>query len=222
MSSKVFKNEKDEKLYLSSQEYLANDLVFIRDEMGNKKYLRLKLQKNMGPKREGLGLGAGIEDIEGLEESETKSVYPKELMAGFWTRLVAFTLDSLIAGALARILVDGVLNLIGAEISQNLYLPLKTLVFVLYFTLTNLATGGQTLGKMILGLRVVRLDGGNLKKSDILIREFIGRFIHNFSSLGVLYVITAFTKYKQNISDYFADTSVISLDKLALYKKTDL
>lgn len=219
MSGKVFKNEKDEKLYLSSQEYLSNDLVFIKDEMGNKKYLRLKHQKNMGPNNQFFGPGPGLKD---LEESETKSAYPEELMAGFWTRLVAFILDSLIAGALAKILVDGTLNLIGAEISQNFYLPLKTLVFLLYFTLTTLATGGQTLGKMILGLRVVRLDGSPLKKSDIFIREFVGRFIHNFSVLGLLYVITAFTKYKQNISDYFADTSVINLDKLSLYRKTDL
>ena len=66
---------------------------------------------------------------------------------------------------------------------------------------------GQTLGKMVFGLRVVSVKHETLSWSDVIFREWIGRFISNIFKL--LYVLVAILPDNQGIHDYFADTKVV-------------
>lgn len=153
-----------------------------------------------------------------FENEFGKDVYPLELYAGFFRRFFAFLLDALIGGALGKIVIDTIFVIFRIDSSLVVYGLLKTLITLLYFTLSTYLNDGQTLGKMIFGLRVVSLDGNKLTLPQVLTREFFGRFIHTYGILIVLYILTAFTERKQNLSDLLADTSVIDLSKEKAYK----
>ncbi|PTH69176.1 RDD family protein, partial [Staphylococcus agnetis] len=84
---------------------------------------------------------------------------------------------------------------------------LNALLYFLYFVLMT-KYFQQTLGKMILGIKVYRKD---LKKplwSDVIFREWIGRIISNIL-LGLPYLAVFFTPKHIGVHDYFADTVVI-------------
>jgi uncharacterized RDD family membrane protein YckC len=66
---------------------------------------------------------------------------------------------------------------------------------------------GQTLGKMVFGLKVVDLKKNGLSWGTVLFREWIGRFISSTVIVG--YIIVAFLPHKQGLHDLFADTSVV-------------
>jgi uncharacterized RDD family membrane protein YckC len=80
------------------------------------------------------------------------------------------------------------------------------IIFYGYFVLMT-KIFGQTIGKMVFGLKVVTLDGKPLSWSTILFREWIGRFISVTIIIG--YIIVAFLPKKQGIHDLFVDTTVI-------------
>ncbi len=138
--------------------------------------------------------------------------YPNFFYAGFFIRFFSFLVDSIIAGALVRVIIGGSMNILFT----SYYLPdlahngLKLLITLLYFTIMTYATNGQTLGKMIFGLRVVSFKEERLKLSTVITREFFGRIIHSFGLLRLLYVICAFSPKKQHLADIFADTSVVT------------
>jgi uncharacterized RDD family membrane protein YckC len=78
---------------------------------------------------------------------------PAPELAGVWPRIGARLLDALLVGVVAGI-VGGLLGL-----PDNMGLLLTLVAMIGYETLM-LSNGGQTLGKMLLGLRVVRADLG--------------------------------------------------------------
>jgi uncharacterized RDD family membrane protein YckC len=69
---------------------------------------------------------------------------------------------------------------------------------------------GQTIGKMVMGLRVVSATNNQLSWSQIVFREGVGRFLQQaFFFLYTIYVMVAFTNKKQGLHDKIADTHVI-------------
>ncbi|WP_088006643.1 RDD family protein [Indiicoccus explosivorum] len=130
--------------------------------------------------------------------------------AGFWVRFWAYLADLLITAALAGLLIRPLFMLTGwGGDAASWYAPvgiLSSLLFYAYFVLTTKFLG-QTAGKMIFGLRVVRLDDQPLDWGTVLFREWIGRF---FSAvIWPLYWIVGFTPKKQGIHDFIADTTVV-------------
>ncbi|ANU11417.1 RDD family protein [Planococcus antarcticus DSM 14505] len=130
--------------------------------------------------------------------------------AGFWVRFWAYLIDLLVIAGLISILIKPVFALIGLETSDMpWYAPyaiLSAVVFYGYFILmTKFFT--QTVGKMIMGIRVVSLKSDNMSWMTLLFREWIGRFIS--VTILPLYWIVGFTPLKQGIHDYIADTTVV-------------
>ena len=68
----------------------------------------------------------------------------------------------------------------------------------------------QTVGKIIMGIKVVSRDDSQLTWSTIIFREVIGRFISKL--LVIPYLLVAFTPKKEALHDIFADTFVIHED----------
>ncbi|MFP7492322.1 RDD family protein [Terribacillus saccharophilus] len=149
--------------------------------------------------------------VEELSEP-VKLAEPEKRYAGFWMRLWAYIVDLIVVFSLTGLLVQP-FTMIDAFSEATLWIwsvsgLLGGLIFFVYF-LVMTKWRGQTLGKMIFGLRVIRKDGGRLSWSDTLIREVVGRFIHRMLFLFILYAVVAFTPNKQGLHDMFADTLVI-------------
>src|SRR5690625_5583509 len=86
---------------------------------------------------------------------------------------------------------------------------MMVIVLYLYFLFMTKKLG-QTAGKMIFGLAVIRADEQPLQWRDLLFREVIGRFIYKaFFFLHFLYLIVAFSNEKQGLHDIFGNTREI-------------
>lgn len=138
--------------------------------------------------------------------------YPDYVFAGFWIRLFAYLADLLIVQALMGILIKPIFALGGFSMRGNnvftFYGFIHLLIFVGYFMLTTKYTNGQTLGKMIFGIRVVCFKEEKLSWQTILIREGIGRYIGK--TVAAIYLVAAFQNKKQHPIDMLCDTSVVT------------
>ena len=120
--------------------------------------------------------------------------------AGVGPRFLAVLIDSIIIGVVAGIL---------SAIFRNSGLSggVTGLLTLAYFIVLE-ATQGATLGKMALGLRVVKTDGSPITWTDSLIRNLLriidGLFVY---LVGAIFVWTS--PLKQRLGDRAAHTVVV-------------
>jgi len=136
--------------------------------------------------------------------------------AGFWMRFWAFLADLLIIFSINGILLSPLRFMNeGAEIYINIWTLhgiMAAIVFYLYFLILTKKLG-QTMGKMIFGLKVIRVDHQPLEWGDLIFREVITRFIYKtFFFLHLLYLIVAFNKEKKGFHDMVANTRVVHVE----------
>ncbi|MFJ8461137.1 MULTISPECIES: RDD family protein [Lysinibacillus] len=130
--------------------------------------------------------------------------------AGFWIRFWAFLLDGFIITAVIGILVNPIFYIMDWSLSETVwYAPISIISAIFYYSYFVLMTKffGQTLGKMIFGLRVISLKHEKLTWSDVLFRDWIGRIINNI--FMPLYILIVILPNNQGLHDYFADTTVV-------------
>lgn len=143
------------------------------------------------------------------ETVETEHFHAK--FAGFWIRLWAYTIDLVVLSAISGIIIKPIFRIAGWEITNPsffLFSPYKITVLMLlllYFTLMTKYLQ-QTVGKMIMGIRVASKDGGELTWGAVIFREVIGRFISKM--LLIPYLLVLFMPKKEALHDLFADTIV--------------
>lgn len=131
--------------------------------------------------------------------------------AGFWVRFFAYLVDLLLINiVLGGLIVKNILIFASIQHFTLFYLSLYGIItgilFYVYFTVMT-KYFGQTLGKMIFGLKVVTDSGKQLDWTTVLFREWIGRFIS--TTISILYLIVPFTKKHKAVHDFIADTYVI-------------
>lgn len=129
---------------------------------------------------------------------------------GFWMRFWAYLLDLLVIAGINGILIKPIFRLLDLSLdASGIFTPINittAVVFYVYFILMT-KFFGQTLGKMVFGLKVVPLNDRELSWTTVIFREWIGRYIS--ATFQILYVIAAFTPKKQALHDLFAETTVI-------------
>jgi len=160
-----------------------------------------------------------LSEEEPEEEEEKAPGWDRASRGGFWIRFMAFATDHIILLFLTAIfIVLGFVSLAmgtsgGREIPLlrqlrivlPLILPLVLVLNLAYFTFFH-GTWGQTIGKMIFGLRVVRSDGQPLTYCRALARV-LGYFLSSIPFfLGFLWI--GFTSSKRSWHDFLADTIV--------------
>ncbi|WP_216214361.1 RDD family protein [Amycolatopsis aidingensis] len=130
------------------------------------------------------------------------------------SRCVAFVLDVLLQAALL-LGVLLLLNLVGGvdgTLLTVIMLVLLVLVVVGYPTIAETLSRGRTLGKLALGLRVVRDDGGPIRLRHALTRALAAFFV-DFWALGLLgvvaFVVSFCSKNGKRVGDFLAGTLVV-------------
>lgn len=155
----------------------------------------------------------------GQEQIQTDSFQQKP--AGFWTRFWAYLIDLIVIYAIAGLLIKPVFRVIDIPVSNPSFLfftPYKItilIVLLLYFTLMT-KYFQQTIGKMVLGIKVVPKTGAELSWGTLIFREVIGRFISK--TLVLPYLLVPFMPKKEALHDIFADTYVVHED---MYEKKE-
>ena len=105
--------------------------------------------------------------------------------AGFWIRLVGFLIDAILLSFISWA---------GAN--------------VVYF-IGMWAWRGQTLGQMVVNVKVVGADGRQCDLRAAVIR-YLG-YLVCFLTLGIGFLIVAFDRRKQGLHDKLAETYVIKV-----------
>ncbi|MGG6448778.1 RDD family protein [Pseudobacillus badius] len=145
------------------------------------------------------------------------STAPALHYAGFWIRFWAYLLDLIVVGSLSRLLIYPLFRAADIDTAANgIFSAVNiatALVFYLYFVLMT-KWRGQTIGKMVFGLKVISLASSGLSWQTVLFREWIGRYLS--ATIPFLYVLVAFLSRKQGLHDYFAETTVIHEESLAV------
>lgn len=136
--------------------------------------------------------------------------HPK--LAGFWIRFWAYSIDLIVLYALSGLIIKPIFRFAGYSIANPVFLfftPFKITILIMMLIYFALMTKyfGQTVGKMIMGIKVVPLAGEALTWDKIVFREIIGRFISK--TLLVPYLLVIFNPKKESLHDLFADTYVI-------------
>jgi uncharacterized RDD family membrane protein YckC len=148
-------------------------------------------------------------------------------VAGLGTRFVAWFIDTILVWFVA--IVVFILVLLVAESTANvskllspesqkeagnpvglviigLYYIAFSLSAWLYFGLSELRLGGQTLGKRRMGIRVVKADGFSLDPSVIFLRTLFRVIDH----LPPMWIVLLLTKKSQRLGDLVAGTIVVA------------
>ncbi|MBE9918319.1 RDD family protein [Paenibacillus donghaensis] len=126
--------------------------------------------------------------------------------AGFWIRGIALLLDSAILFAVS-LLIRKVTPAPAADTWFSTAELITSIIGLVYFVaLTCLF--GQTIGKKIVGIRVVSQDGGQAGGGKVLVRETIGRFLSDILLL-IGYLMAAFSLKKLALHDRLAGTCVV-------------
>lgn len=130
--------------------------------------------------------------------------------AGFWMRFWAYLLDLVVIGSINGIIVYPIFRVLDLSLNEaSMFAPVSIVTAVIFYAYFVLMTKffGQTIGKMVFGLKVISLQDQKLNWSTIMFREWIGRFISG--TVLILYVVVGFLPKKQGLHDLFADTTVV-------------
>lgn len=146
--------------------------------------------------------------------------------AGFFPRLGAYLIDSLLVGMVLLCLKIpvGILEFVipDALIFENVLFHFNIfdiifyLLALLYFVLTTSITG-TTIGKRLFNLTVVDAEGKNLTFWNALYRESIGKYLSGVFYFG--YIMIFIDKNNRAFHDYLCDSSVIYTCKLKVVEK---
>ena len=131
--------------------------------------------------------------------------------AGFWVRLVAFLLDVLVL-MLAQFLLRVIAALRwGADFQGGV--AFFTIVFAIVYPAALHAIAGQTVGKLVVGIRVVGMDGALLPLGAALLRAVAFWFALVFT-LGLGHVVGGLRKDKRALHDLLAGSRVERLPRV--------
>lgn len=72
---------------------------------------------------------------------------------------------------------------------------------------------GQSIGKMVTGLRIVNIHGTSASTGALLFRQ-IGGYILTAASMGIGFLISVFSRKGRALHDFLAGTVVIHAEKL--------
>lgn len=158
--------------------------------------------------------------ISALTQAQDKQFHPDKSVeyAGFLVRVMAYAMDQVLVWL--TLVMIGLTGYIAVEMgaylvnisSEELKLmlsPMITLFVIItygcYYTFYH-GYYGQTLGKMLMGLKVIRTNGDELSFS-IAFKRWLAYFPSGFLFVG--FMMPIFTQHRQALHDKIADTYVI-------------
>jgi uncharacterized RDD family membrane protein YckC len=140
--------------------------------------------------------------------------------AGFWKRFAANFIDSFIVGMVSGV-IGGIIGAIfgfaiisgggdpftGSMLSNALNFLIGLALGLLYYGGFHSSSSQATPGKLLIGIKVARGDGDRLTPVRAGAR-FLAIYI-NFFTLGIGWLLAAFTQRKQALHDFICDTIVV-------------
>lgn len=148
-----------------------------------------------------------------IDITTTQNVVIEYKAASTIERFLAWLIDIVTIG-LGVLILYGIIALIfPPELMNTASLIFITPISLLYHLVFEILNNGASLGKLALGLRVVKLNNEPVSIYDYFMR-WAFRLIDIAASSGIVAAITISSSPRnQRIGDYLADTTVIKLSK---------
>ena len=136
---------------------------------------------------------------------------------GFWIRLVAALIDSIVLTIIIIFLAVFSLVVFGATLGEGagigmffLVLILASLATILYKPVMEASDYQGTFGKYALGLKVVDKNGQKISMTSSFVRTILWIIGSQAFLLCLGVIMVGFTEYKQGLHDILADTYVVT------------
>ena len=151
-----------------------------------------------------------------IEINTVQNVTIEYDLASMWERMLAWIIDALIVSLGYLILIRLAVFIFQSIWERGWSIFWVVMSFVVYFMYNifmEILNGGQTLGKMIMSTRVVRLDGNEPEWSDVVLRAILQMLdsLFSFGIIGLLLIQT--TPKSQRLGDMAANTTVIKIQQ---------
>jgi len=132
-------------------------------------------------------------------------------LANVRERAIAFMLDMVILFISLLFLFLLLQSILDSDSMEVVYLGVLLPIFLFYSFAFEFFLNGQTPGKKVIGLRIVKLSGTDLSISDYTLR-WAFRWIDIWASLGAIAALKISASHNgQRIGDLLADTSIIKI-----------
>lgn len=157
-------------------------------------------------------LSSGDQQEDGQYAGEQQEVNKQEFrVVGFWTRLFAYVIDLIAISSLTLIAINPILSLVGLGHLHDLFFITFSFIglFAAVYFIIMTKIWGQTLGKMIFRIKVVKQDGQALTWMNAIFREGIGRIVSQAFGFHLGYIWIAFHPQKRSWHDLIEETFVI-------------
>ena len=128
-------------------------------------------------------------------------------------RALAVTVDSIVLVVIGLIILFGRTFIFGGQLpSFYVIYPIGiTILPFLYFTLFEAYMNGQTLGKKLFKIKVVKVNGTPITIWQSLIRNVL-RIVDEIPGFYLVgFLIVVFTDYNQRLGDLAANTAVVKV-----------
>jgi uncharacterized RDD family membrane protein YckC len=142
-----------------------------------------------------------------IQVRTTQNVFIHYPLASVGDRILAYLLDSLIL--IVYSIVVGLLLIYGEIESYWVWILLLGLPWLLYALLFEIFMDGQTPGKRMLNIKVIRLDGTPASIGDYTLRWVFALIDLKFLSGAIAVILIAAGGKGQRLGDMVAGTSVI-------------
>jgi uncharacterized RDD family membrane protein YckC len=134
-------------------------------------------------------------------------------LAKFPSRVLAIGIDLFVLAVVAFVLflaAGAVIPALDPALAATLSLVTVVAIFVGVPMIVETLTRGRSLGKLVMGLRVVRDDGGPVRFRHALVRGLAGVFVDFYVTLGVGAVVCSLLNERgKRVGDLIAGTVVI-------------
>lgn len=160
-----------------------------------------------------------------IEITTTQNVKIEYNAATLWERILAWIIDFFTLVLFLSFSSLFISLIFPAELTNIISLVFITPVFLLYHPLFEIMSNGRSLGKLAMGIKVVKITSDTIRLSDYFMR-WVFRLVDIGLSVGIVAIVTILSSpMGQRIGDFLSDTAVIKIkksDRLSLHRILEL
>ncbi len=157
-----------------------------------------------------------------IDITTTQKVTIEYELAELRERIIAFFMDLLILGSSLLLLGLIFTGAFGVDSVELYYLMIAFPIFAFYSPVSEMLMDGQTLGKRIIGIKVVKLTGKEPSNNDYLIR-WVFRLIDIWLSGGTIAAMLVSSSPKaQRLGDVTSNTTLIRVKFIPRFRLEDI